>query len=200
MSPKKSFILLLASLLVVLGLTASGFYFAKTQLAKRALSLSQLKADVDAIDIRVQQAQTVLVQYEDLGFIESIAQDVLPPTKVQSNFIGEIYKIGNQADVVLRSITFTTPSGRQVTDPNLTQTTPLDGVSGVFVLSANITYETNAYAKFLNFLTNLEKNRRKLQISNLTINPIKEEIVGTNNSTRIVGYQGQLEVNVYVRP
>lgn len=200
MSPKKFFFMLIGAIglsIVIFGLT---FYWLNGRLSSRATVLSKLKADIDAVDARIAEAQSTLIQFEDLKFIDSIASDVLPPEKVQSDLVEELYQLSSRAGVTVRSISFEAPGGGQVANLSLTQTKPLEGVNGVFTLPTSIAYEADTYNQFLRFLSNLEANRRKLQISKLSVSPIKEEVSGGGSSSQIVGYQGQIELNVYVRP
>lgn len=200
MTPKRVFFAVIIGVVALIGITGLGFYLVSQQLSKRAVNLSKLKADIDAVDVRIEDAQNALSQYEELRFIDEIANDVLPPDKVQSNLVSELYVLSSSAGVTIRAISFEAPGGTQVNDPSLTQTKALEGVNGVFVLPASIAYETSSYNNFLRFLGNLEENRRKLQVSRLNISPVTENIPGGGNATRITGYQGQIELNVYVRP
>lgn len=200
MTPKKMFFILLGGLLVVLSLSATGFYLTRKQLKQKAANLSVLKADVDAVDDSIEEAKKVLAQYEDLEFIDEIALAVLPPDKVQSNLISEIYTLANEAGVTIRALSFTSPEGTPTTDPSLTQTIKLEGAPGVYSLPTTVTYESSSYNRLVNFLKKLETNRRKLQISRLGISPVRETVTGGGNSTTVTGYQGSLELNVYVRP
>lgn len=200
MNAKKVFYVLLGGIGLSILLGGLAFYWLSGQLSQRATNLSKLKADIDAVDARIAEAQSTLTQYQDLKFIDSIANDVLPPDKVQSNLVEELYTLSSGAGVTVRSISFEAPGGTQVSDPSLTQTKPLEGVAGVFVIPTSIAYETSTYGQFLKFLTNLESNRRKMQISRLSVSPVREAVPGGGNQTRITGYQGQIELNVYVRP
>lgn len=200
MTSKKIFFAIIIGIALTIVLASLAFYYVEQRLTNRATNLSKLKADIDAIDVRIKEAQSALLQYEDLKFIDDVAADVLPPNKVQSNLVEELYTLSNKANVTIRSISFESPGGAQVKDPSLSQTKPLEGVGGVFTLPASLTYEASTYDRVLKFLTNLEENRRKLQVSRLNITPVKENLPGGGNAERIVGYQGQIELNVYVRP
>ena len=200
MNAKRNFFLLIGAIGLGILISALAFYWLNGRLNERATVLSKLKADIDAVDVRIAEAQSTLAQFEDLKFIDAIASDVLPPNKVQSDLVQELYQLSRQAGVTVRSISFEATGGTQVNNPSLSQTKPLDGVSGVFTLPTHISYESGTYNQFLKFLSNLEINRRKLQISRLNVSPIKEPIPGGGGATRIVGYQGQIELNVYVRP
>jgi len=191
---------MLGGILLSLVLAATGYYFTRRQLQEKAISLSGLKAAIDATEDSTSDVKNLLQQYEDLSFIDDIASDVLPPEKVQSDLVEQIYTLANEAGVTLRSINFTSPEGTAISDPSLTQTEPLEGIVGVFSLPATITYETSQYNNLISFLRKLEDNRRKLQIAKLGISPVKEPIAGSGSATRITGYAGQLELNVYVRP
>lgn len=198
MTPRRVFLIMMSAIILTTVLGAAGFYYIEGRLATRGANLSKLKADVDAIDVRIKEAQSALIQYGDLKFIDTVAADVLPPSKVQSDLVEELYTLSERAGAVIRSISFETPGG-SVGDPSLSQTKPLEGISGVFTLPASVAYEATTYDQVLRFLTNLEENRRKLQVSRLNISPIKETLSGSG-SERITGYQGQIELNVYVRP
>jgi Tfp pilus assembly protein PilO len=194
------FFVLLIGLVLFIGISAAGFYLTRQQLKQKAANLSTLKADVDAVDDSITDAKNVISQYEELSFIDDIASDVLPPNKVQSDLVEEIYTLANEAGITIRTINFVSPGGTPTTDPSLTQTVQLEGIPGVYSLPTSVSYEASNYNQFVNFLEKLEENRRKLQISRLGINPVRETIQGGGNSTFVSGYQGTLELNVYVRP
>lgn len=200
MSPKQMFFIILA----VLGLLLAGgglvYHRTRGQLSQKSDSLGELKADIDAIDDSIEDVKNVLAQYDDLAFINEIASDVLPPSKVQSDLVGQLYTLANESGVLIRTLNFVSPEGTPTAEPNLTQTKPLEGVGGVFVLPINLSYETGSYSNFVQFLKKIEANRRKLQISRLGVNPVKDTVEGGGNATQVTGYQGDLEINVYVRP
>lgn len=200
MTPKRMFFVMLGAVVLLLSLASGGYYYTRQQLKEKSVSLSKLKADIDAIDDSVADAKKVLQQYDDLSFIDNIANDVLPPEKIQSDLVEQIYILANEAGVTVRTVTFTSPGGKPTSDPTLTQTVPLEGISGVYALTATLGYESNTYNNLVNFLKKLEGNRRKLQISSIVINPTRESIEGGGNATQVIGYQGSLELNVYIRP
>lgn len=199
MTPKKGFYSLLIGSFVLIALIAAGYYFTRQQLKSKSTDLSHLKAELDVLDERIIGAQKAINQYKELSFIDDVASSVLPPDKIQSNLVGELYALSAESSVSIRSLSFQSSGGQQISDPDLTQTSPLEGVNGVFSLPIDIDYTSGSYNSMLIFLEKLESNRRKFQVSRINISPIIETIPGTI-LTRITGYQGQIQTNVYVRP
>jgi hypothetical protein len=74
---------------------------------------------------------------------------------------------------------------------NITQANPVDGMPGVFEMELSITSDINnpvVYSNFINFLEQLEQNRRTARVSSVTITPVEG------------GLNFSLTLGVFIRP
>jgi Tfp pilus assembly protein PilO len=187
MKSKRMFFVIVAVLLLSIFGGGVIYYFADQYLSKKAQDISQLKAELDVIQLKIDGAIQAEKDLEELNFIKEIANQVLPPEKIQSNIVGDLVKFGEDTGVTVRGISFTPTSstGEQL---NLSQTKPLDGVPGVNALPMTLSVN-GRYEEILNFLRKLETNRRKMQVDNLMLTPQPDG--GDITATLII--------NVYVR-
>ncbi|MGH7142484.1 MAG: hypothetical protein ACREF5_03425 [Candidatus Saccharimonadales bacterium] len=135
------------------------------------------------------QEQTELVEakqdikkYQGLAVI---AGSVVPQDKDQAETIRQIANIASENGVTLGSITLPSSSlglsesGQPVTQSStsslqLSQLTPVVGIPGVYSLQLVVESDTNSpvpYNNFINFLNDLENNRRTALIDSITIEP-----------------------------
>jgi hypothetical protein len=154
-------------------------YSANKLLAGQANKLSTLRALNDA----VQQQQTgLLTDKQDVvkyGDLNTIAASIVPQDKDQAEAVQQIVNIANANGIPsLTSISFPastlgiTTSGSP--KPNLTQLTPVPGISGVYNLQITVSQapaDSIPYSNFLNFLAGLEQNRRTAEVTSINIEP-----------------------------
>lgn len=148
-------------------------------LGQRADKLSTLRATNEA----AQSQQTSLIQdkaaitrYSELN---TIAASIVPQDKDQAEAVRQIVNIAAANGINnLSSITFPTSTLGVTTSgspkPNLTQLTPVLGISGVYNLQitvAQLPADSVPYANFINFLSGLEQNRRTAEVTSVTITP-----------------------------
>jgi len=103
--------------------------------------------------------------------------------------------LGTAAAAAAAGATTTTPtpvpSGNK---NNLTQLTPVVGISGVYQLQITITQTSDdrvPYNQFLDFLSRLEQNRRTAQVSSILLQP-------DSKSSNMVAFT--LIVNQFIKP
>lgn len=133
--------------------------------------------------------------------LDQIARTVVPQDKNQAEAVREIVNLAAHNHIALVSIDFppstlggstnavassqgvaSAPSAASsaANSPNssqnkLSQLTQVAGIPGVYRLSIIITSDPNRpvqYAQLINFLSNLENNRRTAQVDSLSIQPI----------------------------
>ncbi|HSX30996.1 MAG TPA: hypothetical protein VLE99_03705 [Candidatus Saccharimonadales bacterium] len=180
MKAKQLHILLIA--LLVLGLAGFGAvgYGANKLLSSQAAKLSTLRADssaADSLQTSLAKNKQDITKYSDL---DTIAETVVPQDKDQAEAIREIVNLAGESGIdKLSSVTFPTSElgatgAGAKSNPNLTQLTPVKGISGVYELQITVT-QTSAdevsYSAFTNFLSKLEQNRRTAQVSSITVQP-----------------------------
>lgn len=186
MNSKRFFYVLTATLILLIGLCAALVYFGNSMLKTQADKLYTLKQESLSLDEQQKtlvQAKKDIERYKE---IETIARTVVPQEKDQARTVREIVAIANRTGIDIANITFpasTLGDGAvskdkkkkaKTTDPSKTQLEAVEGIPGVFRLEANIQTDTDTFVPFssmLNFLRELEQNRRTSQVSSLTITP-----------------------------
>jgi hypothetical protein len=201
MKAKQLYFILIASL-ILLGLGFVGVAYGANQLlATQANKLSKLRADNEALNdtqkLLAKNKQDI-VKYSELN---KIAEAVVPQDKDQAEAVREIVSLAAQSGIPkLSSITFPTSTlgtgvgGKTLGNPNLTQLTPVKGMTGVYELQITVTQDaTNRvdYSQFTAFLKRLEQNRRTAQVSTITVQP------DTANPSRVAF---TLVISEYIKP
>lgn len=196
-SKRLHLILLLIVALLVIGLVG-GAYGANKLLNEQASKLVILKARSLALSneqVGLNRAKKDIKKYADL---EKIAHSVVPEDKNQAEAVREIVNIAAANSVTLAAISFpasslgtgpaavspsapapaaASPSPSSTGKPNiggLSQLLPVKSIPGVYQLLITVTGDSNRpveYSKFINFLSDLEHNRRTAQVSTITIQP-----------------------------
>lgn len=177
----KQLYFLLVSTCVLLGFGFFGLAYATNKvLGSQAKRLSTLRADSDVVntlEVSLARNKKDIQRYSDLN---KIAETVVPQDKDQAEAVREIVKLASESGIPkLSSVTFPSstlgtvgPGAR--TNANLTQLTPVKGLSGVYELQITITQDSSArvpYSSFITFLQKLEQNRRTAQVSAITVTP-----------------------------
>lgn len=198
MNPKKlSYLMIgLVTLLLVaiIGGTAGGY----TILKKQSEKLSDLKAQDEVTkqqEVSLAQAKADIQKYTPLN---EIAKSIVPQDKDQAKTVREINTIAAESGISLQQITFDTSSlgqpGSKTPKPGLTQVKPVEGINGVYSLEITISSgESNTvpYDKFLQFLQNLEANRRTANVTTINVTPSEND--GNQVSFSLV-------LNAYLKP
>lgn len=168
MSTKKSFYLLLVCLVLVLGGIGYTLYWANSQLESRSEVIQQKRAESDDLENKIANASTLKEELETVSDIIDATNGILPDTKSQENIVGELVQIANNRGLQLNSISFRGSSDTE--NPETSQTEKVDGVSGVFSIPIQTSIETN-YENVLQFLEDLENNKRQFEVTDLSISP-----------------------------
>lgn len=179
-----------------IGLLA-GAYGANTLLATQATKLTALKAKSQALNEEQASLTKANKDIKTYAPLENITHAVVPEDKNQAEAVREIVNIAAANTIGLASITFPAstlgtgatavaatpststpaalpPAAGSSKTTGLSQLKAVPGLSGVYQLLINIEGDTNKpvpYAKFVNFLNDLEHNRRTAQVSNIAITP-----------------------------
>jgi hypothetical protein len=190
----------LTGLLILLGLGFIGVaYEANSVLGNQATKLSKLRADSAVLDntqVVLAKNKQDIAKYKDLN---NIAASIVPQDKDQAEAVREIVNLAQQSGIgKLSSITF--PSSNlgatvgAVGNNNLTQLTPVKGISGVYQLQITVTQGSGdevPYSQLTSFLEKLEQNRRTAQVSSITVQPKAE-------NPNLVTFT--LVINEYIKP
>lgn len=190
----------LTGLLVLLGLGFVGVaYETNSVLGNQAAKLSKLRADSEVLDstqVALAKNKQDIAKYKDLN---SIAATIVPQDKDQAEAVREIVNLAQQSGIdKLSSITFPSSTlGATVGatgNSNLTQLTPVKGMSGVYQLQITVTQGSGSevpYSQLTSFLSKLEQNRRTAQVSSITVQPKAE-------NPNLVTFT--LVINEYIKP
>lgn len=181
MRAKQLYLILLSSLALLFLAFVGVAYGANKILAGQASKLSTLRADSEVLSSTQTQLTKNKQDIIKYGELNEIAQSVVPQDKDQAEAVRQIVNLAAQSGIPkLSSIVFPTStlgtgvSGKTVGNPNLTQLTPVPGISGVYQLQITVTQD-NAnlvnYSQFTTFLKKLEQNRRTAQVSSITVQP-----------------------------
>jgi hypothetical protein len=215
MSSKRLHLILLATVgLLFIGLIG-GTYGINKLLGTKATQLTALKAKSLALaseQISLNEAKKDIAKYADL---EKIAQAVVPEDKDQADAVREIVNIAAANDVSLAAITFPAstlgtsntgepgvpvsaaapPPASAANQANaLSQLTAVKNIPGVYQLLITINGDPNQsvpYSQFINFLSDLEHDRRTAQVNTITLQP------DSNNPNNLTF---ALTLNEYIKP
>lgn len=205
MNSKRLFYGLVGVLLIVAALFAGSVYLGWKHLDKQTSKLSDLKVEASVLQDTqrsLAKAKKDIVTYSD---IEQVTKTVIPQEKDQARTVREIVKIAADNNIAIASIGFpastlgTKPAAgaggaAAATAPGVTtQTQKVDGISNVERLEMIVTSESARpalYTDFISFLSDLEKNRRTAQVSNINIQPVAD------NRNRL---SFSITLNVYIK-
>jgi hypothetical protein len=199
MNAKAHYFMLLAILIIILANFGTMAFGVNKLLGTQAEKLSTQRAVSEALSNQqttLTKNKQDLVKYKDLN---SIAKSIVPQDKDQAEAVREIVKIASQSGISsLSSITFPASTLGNKAVPgakgNLTQLTPVKGISGVYDLKITVTQDAGShttYDQFLTLLRNLEQNRRTAQVTSINVTP-------SQTATGEVGFT--LIIDEYIKP
>ncbi|MEJ0072558.1 MAG: hypothetical protein WDN27_00455 [Candidatus Saccharibacteria bacterium] len=175
-------------------------YGANKILSTQAAKLSKLRADSDIVDTTQATLAKNKKDITKYGELNTIAETIVPQDKDQAEAVREIVNLAASSGISkLSSITFPASTLGTVTpgannNPNLTQLTPVPGITGVYELPITVSQDQTArvpYGEFTDFLSKLEQNRRTAQVSSITIQP-------DATSTNLIAFT--LVINEFIKP
>lgn len=214
MNSKRTYLLLLAVIALSIVALIGGAYEADSLLTKRAATVTTLKAKSQALTqehLTLDKAKHDIKQYAEL---EKITRAIVPEDKNQAEAVREIVNIAAANSVHLSAISFpastlgvskappaSSGSAATAAPPKassaataLSQLQPVKNISGVYQLVINVQGDPTQpvpYNRFIQFLTDLEHNRRTAQVSTIVITP---DATNRNNLSF------SLSLNEYIKP
>ncbi|HSX52894.1 MAG TPA: hypothetical protein VLF90_00785 [Patescibacteria group bacterium] len=149
------------------------------QRSQKLVDLKLNNAVLDQQQVSLAKAKKDVAKYSEL---EKEAKIIVPQDKDQAEAVREIVNFANNNSIKLSAITFpastlgSSSSGLPTTTPSnkLTQVLPVKGIPGVLDMQITIQQDASnpiSYTQLINFLNNLEQNRRTAQVANVTIIP-----------------------------
>ena len=193
MTPRRmNRILKLIMILLVIGV-AGGIYFADKQLESIATDTARLRAKVEIGDDQLSNYQATKQKVDSLSYVQELAGKVLPDEQEQSLTVAEISQFALRARLTVEDITFvdaakTATTKNKSTDKKSKSTIP----KGVSVIPMSVKFQDGSrYDYLLEFLKSVEDNRRKMQVTNISLTP--------DSDNRSLLKSVTVELNLYVR-
>lgn len=211
MTSKRLYWILLGSICLLFAGLIAGAYEVTSVVGKESKNLSNLKAKDEALSQQqdgLKIAKKGLAEYADL---EQIAHAIVPEDKSQAEAVRQLFNIAAANGIKLASINFPastlgttsavapSTSGGAVTpvpavNTKTSQLQPVKNIPGVYELQITVISDSQnpaPYYKFINFLSDLENNRRTAQVNTISIQP-------TTTDTTSVSFT--LTLNEYIKP
>jgi hypothetical protein len=183
----KRFFYILIALHVVLGAgIGSVVYFGDQLLAKQSKRLAEAKADDELIEQKKRAKKQLEKKIKEISDLKTLAVKFLPDTKNQEELVVEFYNISKQFNIDISGLNFN-DSGASISSTS--QTTPLKDAKGVLVFPFKTTNFTTDFPTLIAFMQTLENNRRKIQITNIDLQP--------NTSGQIL--VGSMSMEAYIK-
>lgn len=191
MTPKRMNIVLRCSFAALVVAAIAGLYFANQTLTLLAKQVSRLKADVILQEQQLTAYQTTKTTVDSLKDVGDLAAKVLPAEQEQSLTVAELSAFAQRSSLRIKELTFVDPpaeeKGKKKKDKEKSAIP-----KNVTVTPLTITFEENArYDYFLDFLRAVEENRRKMQITNISLTPSEED--------RTLLEEVSVNINLYVK-
>jgi len=173
MTPRKMNFALKIFLLILILLTFAGLYFANNKLTAIATETSKLKAKVDLGNSEIKTYEATKIKVDSLSYVEELANKVLPQEQEQSLTVAELSQFALRSRLSVAEITFADTTAKSSKTKNKTKTTLPKGVS---IVPLTIKFqEGTKYENLLEFLKSVEQNRRKMQVSNISLTPNEKD-------------------------
>lgn len=185
--------LMLVQLLLLLGVGASVVFGSKILKSKSAETVA-LKVE----NVRLAKTQTEYLlakaDVEKYKYYGAVADSVIPKDKELDRVTKELVQISKDLSMPISAITYPSSglgsaAAKASSGSSATQTKPADGIPGLLSIDTNLTFENpTTYENALRFIDRLGENRRKLQISRVSL---------TNTDKGVLLNIG---VNIFVKP
>ena len=164
---------LLRGAIVVLILAIFGvMYVGDARLATLANETAKLKAEVLVNDKQIATYKLTEAKVESLSYVNELASKVLPPDQEQSVIVAEVSEFASRSRLEIDQINFIDAGKNKVSrNPKSTLSIP----SGVAIIPISVQFKAGSqYANILEFLKTIESNRRKMQVTNVSLTPNPE--------------------------
>lgn len=168
MTPRRMNRLLRVLLIAFIGIGVVGLYFANQKLTGIAKETAKLKADVSIGQQQLVAYQKTKDQVDALSYVSDLANKVLPADKDQSAIVAEVSEFALRSGVTISQINFSDVAKPASSGVKKSLVIP----KGVSVIPVTVQLQAGAkYDNLLTFLKTLEDNRRKSQVTNITLTP-----------------------------
>lgn len=190
MTPKRMNRILRGALALLMVIMIAVLYFANKSLTRVAQDTARLKADVVLQEKQLAAYQSTKTTVDSLRDVGSLAAKVLPDQQEQSLTVAELSAFAQRSSLRIKELTFAEPPVEQKGKKKDKEKSAIP--KGVTVAPVVISFEENArYDYFLDFLRAVEENRRKMQITNISLTP--------NEQNRALLEEVSVSINLYVK-
>jgi hypothetical protein len=186
--------LLLGAVGIAVVALIGGTYVANMVLQGQSKRLTDAKLKSMVLNEKQQQltkARADIAKYQTLA---DIAKNIVPQDKDQAQTVREIVRIAETNGIKLGAITFPSSTLGGKTGTSQSQLKAVKNIPGVYSLDIAIQSDSSSpasYDSFLDFLDDLEHNRRTALVNGITLQPTTND-PGTLTFT--------LNVSEYVKP
>ena len=182
--------------LLVLLIVGSGgaVYLGQKSFVEKNSTLSHLKAKSQALESQEHSLVQAKKDIEQYSGLETVAKSIVPHEKDQARTVRELVSIADSLGIKIGSISFPSSNlGDAKKADSVSQVEPVKGVPGLYELDVNVTASSDVdFQTLVDFLNNLENNRRTSTISSITITPVDRQGV------RLLNFG--LTVRVFIKP
>lgn len=178
-----------------------GAHLTASLLKERSQNLIHQKLQVAVLNNQQQGLAKAKQEVKKYASLESAAKTIVPQDKDQAEAVREIVKIADETGLTLSTINFPSSTLGQTgattstsSKAALSQLTPVKGLSGIYNMPITITQDATSpvsYNQFINFLKQLEQNRRTAQVTTVSLTP------NTDNASLL---SFSLTINEYIKP
>lgn len=179
--PKKQFkpqnlrTILATVFVIVLLAGGAGFYFGITTIRTYAIDVNHRLADADASGKQVKELQTLKEQLsQSASLIQKADQLFATPESYQSQVLSDLKRYADTSGLSITNTSFADPA-----------------VEGAYAITVTIK-QPASYNGLLTFLTNVESNLPKLQVSSIALGR-----AGSGGATRVK--TGDIKIDISVR-
>lgn len=191
MTPRLMNKILKGLMIVVALLLLACLYFGDKRVAGVAMETSRLKAVVEVNQQQIKIYDQTKKKVATLGYVNELANKVLPPDKEQSAIVAEVSEFAKRSNLSVSQITFSEVA--KTTGAAPAAKTNLVIPKGVQVIPVTIQMQSGAtYNDVLDFLKTVENNQRKMQLTSINLKP--------NLDDRQILDQVNISMNLYAKP
>lgn len=167
MTPKKFFYGLVVSLVLVIAGSGAFFWYARGEFQQTLESIKQAKLELSSFDHKI---EVLLKTGEDIKTFEqgNLNLDAqLPSSKSQSDALKRVVDIFERNDISITSVSFLPTEGL----PSETSQTQANKISSIYNIPIEISTSGDSvpYGEFREFLEDLERSERHLNVRSLTL-------------------------------
>ncbi len=191
MTAKRLYFALIAACVLMLAGIGAGIYYGDQLLAKQAQRIATARAEEELIDQQKKVKTDLEAKIAELAEVEHIAEKFLPEQKNQDILTAEFADIAKRNNIIIQQISYDQSAG---SPSQYTQTQALKDLKNVSVLPFSVLTEPVTFEELMNFLKDIENNRRKMQIVNIGVMPITEP--GPNHGKLNIS---EMRLEVYVK-